>query len=247
MERLGYVRGIGQIVESCGNFYSCLSELYSCLSELYSAGADVITPEQELEARVRTAGKKDIGKSNGTFTACQAEYAKGEIPLLRLLRQGEGVLNLETAREVVEADKNNKYFSIDSTKEYEFSLKQFEEELSQGKRPWELSVLPLLSRDNFKITFKQKFYVLQFLTRNPKAEFKSKNKRINYFEFNGSKPIQTYLVNRDDVDTQTGTIIVPLWLSFLGCGSGFYARHVNLDFSGRVRWVLKETGEASRV
>ena len=106
---IAYVKGVGQVVETRKNFYDELLEFQE-------AGAKLITPSQEMKARIRTAGKENIGKSYGTWTTAGFDYAKAELPLLKL---NSRLLNPELARQAVEANRSNKYFSTQSTKEYE--------------------------------------------------------------------------------------------------------------------------------
>ena len=226
VEQIAYVKGVGQIVETCKNFYDELIEFQD-------AGARLITPSQEMKARIRTAGKEDIGKSYGTWTTTGFQHAKAELPLLKL---NSRLLNPELARQAVEANKGRKYFSTQSTKEYEQSLAQAEKE--KDREPWKKQILVLASRDNFDITPEENFEVLQFLARNPKLA-------DDYYEFNGSQPIMTYLVDKNTVDAQDGTLETQLWFGRLDYGSGFSGGG-GLYYDNNARGVLKSSAKPTR-
>ena len=113
------------------------------------------------------------------------------------------MLDLELARQAVEANIQGRYFSTNSTGEYEDSLKKAEAD--KNKEPWKRSVLALPSRANFNITKQENFEMLQFLAQNKELAKK-------YFDLNGSVPITTYLVDAGIVDAQEGTILTQLWL-----------------------------------
>ena len=224
--QIAYVQGVGQIVETRKNFYEELIEFQE-------AGARLITPSQEMKARIKTAGKEDIGKSYGTWTTTGFQSIKEELPLLRL---NSRLLNPKLARQAVEANRDNKYFSTQSTKEYEQSLTQAEKE--KDREPWKKQILVLPSRDNFDITPEENFEVLQFLARNPKlAE--------DYFKFHGSHPITTYLVDKNTVDAQDGTLETQLWFGRLDYGSGFSGGG-GLYYDNNARGVLKSSAKPTR-
>jgi len=226
VNQIAYVKGVGQIVETRKNFYEELIEFQE-------AGARLITPSQEMKVRIRTAGEKNIGKSYGTWTTVGFQSIKEELPLLRL---NSRLLNPKLARQAVEANRDNKYFSTQSTKEYEQSLTQAEKE--KDREPWKKQILVLPSRDNFDITPEENFEVLQFLARNPKlAE--------DYFKFHGSHPITTYLVDKNTVDAQDGTLETQLWFDGLGDRSVFSGDVRGLDYDG-ARGVLKSSAKPTR-
>ena len=227
--QIAYVRGVGQIVETRKNFYEELIEFQE-------AGARLITPSQEMKARIKTAGKEDIGKSYGTWTTAGFDYVKEQLPLLRL---NSRLLSPELAKQAVEANRNSKYFSTQSTKEYERSLTQAEKETKQGKEPWKKQVLVLPSRDNFSITPEKNFEVLQFLARAPKLA-------DDYFKFNGSQPITTYLVDKNTVDAQNGTLETQLWFDWLDGGSDFDGGSRDLGYGYGARGVLKSSAKPTR-
>ena len=171
------------------------------------------------------------------------QYAKEQLPLLKLRSR---LLNPNLAQQVVQVNRDRKYFSTSSTREYDKSQEQADKEEKSGIEPWKKQVLVLPSRDNFTITPKGNFEVLQFLSRNQNAEFSKGKGKVKYFEFNGSQPITTYLVNKDIVDAQNGTIETQLWLCRLGGGSELVGDSQNLDYADWARGVLKKTAEGGR-
>ena len=56
---LANIKGLGEIVQVCNNFYNKLQELKQ-------AGAKLISPRDEAYARIQTKGKENIGRSDGT-------------------------------------------------------------------------------------------------------------------------------------------------------------------------------------
>ncbi len=223
-----YVAGVGNVVLLGRDFYTNLLELER-------QGARVITPSQEIKARLRTQGKEDIGKDCGTYVTAGLEYIKEESPILRLMSR---LLKPELARQAVEANRQRSYFHTQTIKEYEQSAEQAEKEQKQGKKPWKKSVLVLPSRASFNITSNENLEVLQFLARSEKLARK-------YFEFNGSHPMKTYLLDNNTVDSQDGTLMTQLWIGDLDNGSVFVGNGRYFDYSRWVRGMLKRIGEAS--
>jgi hypothetical protein len=224
---LARVKGIGEVVEANTDFYNGLVALGK-------AGAHLITPRYEAKVRIATAGKKNIGRNCGTWTTAGFEYAKENLVLLRLQSR---LMDLQLAKQAVEANRQSKYFSSDA-QFYEESAKQAEKDKSEEPRKRKVLILP--SRTTFQITPKKNMEVLEFLLRDSKLAKK-------YFEFNGSNPITTYLIDPNTVDAKNGTLMTQLWLYGLvvgsrSCllGSGMY-----LDGGDGVRGVLPLTGEAS--
>ena len=74
---LATVKGVGRVVEVSRNFYDNLNALRENF-------AKVISGRQEAIARMETAGAENIGKSYGTYINSGFEYAKGQMPILRL-------------------------------------------------------------------------------------------------------------------------------------------------------------------
>jgi len=213
-----------RVIEAEGNFYDCLIALQE-------AGAKPITPRNEAYARMQTAESARIGKDRGTWTSAGFEYANKQ-PVL--LRAQSHLLNPELARQAVEVNRAGKYFSSKDIKFYEESMKQAEKDAS--KEPAKRQVLILPSRDNFSIAPKTNFEVLEFLL---------KDKAKKYFEFNGSNPIEMYLVDKKTVDAQNGTLMTQMWFRSLGGWSELIGDSRYLYNGNRVRGVLRQTGEAS--
>ena len=184
---LATVKGVGRVVEVSRNFYDNLNALRENF-------AKVISGRQEAIARMETAGTENIGRSYGTYLNSGFEYAKGQMPVLRLKSR---LLDPKLARLAVEANKQSRYFSTGDTQFYEESLKQAEKEVKEGREPWKRQVIVMLSRDLFAIKSDKNFDVLEFELRDPKLA-------KQYFEFNGSVPMDVYLVDKSTVDAQNG-------------------------------------------
>ena len=227
---LANVRGTGEVVEANTDFYNGLLALKE-------AGAHLITPRNEMRARMVTDGKENIGKGCGTWTAAGFEYAKRSDVLLRL---NSRLINPRLAEKVVEANRQRSYFSSTDTRFYDKTAEQAEQD--KNKAPEERKILILPSRTTFQITPQNNMEVLNFLLRSSELA-------KQYFEFNGSTPITTYLVNNDVVNSQDGTLMTQLWLCGRGGDdrSGLDGLSRDLDDSGRVHGVREsgQTGEAS--
>jgi len=100
--KVDYVPGIGQIVETQRDFYNELLDLDA-------DNAGLITPFQEMKARIRTREGKAIGRYYGTWTTAGFEYARDQLPLLKLKSK---LLNPDLAQQAVEANKNNIFQQI---------------------------------------------------------------------------------------------------------------------------------------
>jgi len=220
LKTIAYVEGLGEVVETCNNFYSELRQL--------DAGrARLISPRDEAYARLQTRGKEEenIGQDYGTRTSADFEYVKGEFPILRLKSR---LLNQALAKKAVEANKQGNYFHTETTKEYEQSLEEAEREVEQGLEPKERSVIVLPSRDRLLgITDKQNWEVLEAVL---------KDQAKPYFEFNG--PLNIYPFDKEIVDAQNGTIETLMVFGDFCHGSGFFGdRHFN--YVDRARGVRK--------
>ena len=218
---LATVKGVGRVVEVSRNFYDNLNALRENF-------AKVISGRQEAIARMETAGTENIGRSYGTYLNSGFEYAKGQMPVLRLKSR---LLDPKLARLAVEANKQSRYFSTGDTQFYEESLKQAEKEVKEGREPWKRQVIVMLSRDLFAIKSDKNFDVLEFELRDPKLA-------KQYFEFNGSNPMNVYLVDKSTVDVQDGTLLTQVWFWNLGNRSDVIGGSRFLSNAYRVRGVL---------
>ena len=126
MEKITYVKGLGNVMQSSGDFSANLKDI----------GRRIISPRDEAYARLATDGKENIGQSTGTWTSAGLEYAKGELPVFNPFSR---LLNLKLARQAVEANRAGRYFNTEARAEYDKSLKQ-----AQKKK----SALVLPSRDS---------------------------------------------------------------------------------------------------
>lgn len=222
---LADVKGLGRVVEAFGDFYSDLQQIQE-------AKAGLISPRDETYARLMTKEKENIGKEYGTWTCAGFEYAKGQSPIFRL---NSRLTEPEKAKLLVKVNRQGKYFHTESTREYEESLRQAEED--KDKEPVERNVIVLPSRDNFIMSDKENWEIYQAIL---------KEQAKPYFELNG--PIPFYLVDKDVVDSQNGTILTPLWFSSLDYRSGFngnYTFLVNLNF--RARGVLRSAEGTAKI
>ncbi len=179
VKTLANIKKLGNIVEVSGDFYSALQQLKE-------AGAELISPRDEAYARIATDRKEKIGRSYGTWTSAGFESAKDHFPLMRLSSR---LLNPELAKQAVEANRKESYFTTETPDEN-----------------WEI------------------------------AEFALKDKAREYFDIN-KNPITLYLVDKNIVDKQSGTLLTQLWFGFLDYRSDFYGNYRYLDDGSGARGV----------
>ena len=218
---IAYVKGLGEVVETAADFYSELKELKL-------GGARLISPRDEAYARLQTIGKDNIGEDDGTRTRAGFDYAKEQLPILRL---NSRLLNPALAKKAVKSNRANAYFHTETTEEYEQSLKQAEKDMS--KEPSKRSAVVLPSRDNFTMSDKENWEVLEAVLKD-QAE--------PYFKFNG--PITVYPVDKKVVDAQDGTIETVLWFRNLRNWSDFSGISWDLGNAYRARGV-RESAEGT--
>ena len=219
MSNIIQVEGLGEIVEVSGNYSDSLSRLAS-------QGAKLISPRDEAYARIRAGPKlKDIGKLDGTLTSAGFEYAEGELPLLNL---DSRLLSPELARLAVEANRQERLFSTDSTREYEESFEIAKED--EGKNPQERRVMVMPSKKTFGITQRENYEVLQFLLKDQADE---------YFRLNGLIQITTYLIDERNVPKK-GTALIQLLFSSFDYRSDLDGNNRSLHYNGRLRGVRSQ-------
>lgn len=211
---LADVENLGQVVELCNDFYSCLQSLKR-------KKADLISPRDEAYAGIHTSEKEDIGKSCGTWTTFGFEYAKDSQPLLR---RSSRLLDKKLAKLAVESNRNRKYFSTQTRQEYDDSLRQAEQDKRMSLSERQVLILP------HREVFEASSDILEFSLQDLAGE---------YYKFNGNNPIKVYPVNKDVVDSQDGTILTQLWFSRLGGRSDFGGNGRDLYVGGRARGVRR--------
>ena len=219
VKTLAYIKNL-EVRQSEGDFLKCLNE----------SARNIITPRDEAYVRLQTRDRENIGRRYGTWTSAGFEYVREQLPILRLESR---LLDLELARQAVEANKRGKYFHTSNTDEYEDSLKQAKKD--KNKKPSERKVIILPSRDDFTIKEKENWEVLETIL---------KDQAKPYFELNG--PIPLYFVDEETVDSQNGTLLTQLWFRYLVNRSGFDGYYWYLDYNVRAHWVFEKTSEAGR-
>lgn len=189
-----------------------------------------ISAEQLAKARMEK-GKEHSLSTNGSYTRHGFIYLKGENPLIAL---NSPLLDLRLAKQATQANREGKYFSTENEEVYEKFSKIAKEDAN--KEPEKRRVLISPSQQNFVISASDNADVL-------KGVFRSS--AIPYTDFLGY-PIQTYLVDKNTVNQQKGTLLTQMWLLRLSDGgrSGLVGSGRDFVYDVRVRGVSK-TGEAS--
>jgi len=212
------VKGLGKVVEVYGEFYTNLKELKK-------GGARLISPRDEAYARLQTRGKENIGQNLGTRTSAGFEYVKRQLPICRL---NSRLMDPILAKLASKVNRAGNYFHTDSTKNYEESLKQAEED--KNKEPIKRKVIILPSRSSFAMSPEENWEIFESIL---------KDQAKPYFEFTG--PINVCPVEKNIVDAQDGTILTGLWFRSIGGRSGLYGycgRNIG-NVNRKVRGVLK--------
>lgn len=220
---IAHVKGLGQIVEVC-------SEYHMELQQLMESGARLISPRDEAYTRLYTRNKEAIGIVYGTRTTGGFEYAKGQLPILRIHSR---LNDLKLAKLAVIANKKRNYFHTKSTEEYEESMKEAEKD--KNKDPEDRNVIVLPSRDAFMISDKQHWEIYEAVL---------KDQAKSYFEYNG--PIPVYPIEKETVDSQRGTILNVLWFRSFEGQSIFYGFSRNLNHDDRARGVFNDDTENTK-
>lgn len=217
------IKGLGDIVE-------VVSDYYTELQQLRDSDAMLISPRDEAYVRLYTRKKEKIGTVYGTRTTAGFEYVRGQFPIFRVYSR---LNDLKLAKLAVNANKRRVYFHTKSTKDYEESLKEAEQD--KNKEPKKRNVIILPSRDSFIITKKRNWEIYESILKD-QAE--------SYFKYNG--PITVYPIEKSTVDAQNGTILNVLWFRSFEGGSILYGFSRNLNHDDRARGILRESSENIR-
>ena len=218
---LGYVKGLGYVEESYGDW----------LTNIVESRGKIISPRDEAYARLQTQATEKIGQSYGTQTSAGFEYAKDQLPIVRLHSR---LLEKAMAERAVAANKNGNYFCTPTTKEYEASLKEAEKEMKKDPKDWNVFTFP--SPDSITISDKEHWNLYQAFL---------KDQATPYFELNG--PITVHHVSKNVVDARNGTLLSYLWFGSLDSRCGFVCDDCFIDFNYETRWVSrKETAEGTQ-
>jgi hypothetical protein len=189
-----------------------------------------ISAEQLANARMKK-GKRHSLSTNGSYTRHGFVYLRGEAPLIAL---DSPLLDLRLARKATQANRDENYFSTDDGEVYEKFSNIAKEDAN--KEPERRRVLVLPNQKNFMISASDNTDVLKGVFRGS---------AIPYVDFLGY-PIQVYLVDKNTVNQQKGTLLTQMWLFRLGgdCGSGLNGNYRFLYCGYWVRGVSK-TGEGT--
>lgn len=195
-----FVEMLGEVVHSRGSLIGNRMDLRGRL----------ITPRDEAFARIHTAGKGDIGKTDGTRVALEVDYLPGEPPVLSRY----DTLNPDFVDEVIEANIWGEYYCSESKDRYGEKRKLADTEANQ-EIPFPERTAITLPSYNFHMTLKINYEVLEFILQDLGR---------SYFEKNNKVPINFYPLDKKVVDGSqpskltnlNGTIVVPfLWFRSL--------------------------------
>lgn len=223
------VKGLGIIATSDGDLYENVEDLKG----------RIITVRNEACARIKTAGKENIGKTEGTRVSILGIYLKEELPVW----QRKLIFPKNLAKLLVNANSKNKYYSTGSTKEYEQARKNADAEEKGGVAPEERSAIVLPSKEVFEMSLSKNRNQLDFILQDLAEQ---------YLQLNGH-PIKFYPIDAGIVDgTQPdlltkpyGTIQNYMWFGgldgrseLLGCDGVAY-------YDDWARGVFKKSAEGT--
>ena len=218
-------------VEGVGKILGVDAPFDEALASLKTEGVKYPISARDLAYSRIQKGKRSSLSTNGSYTKEGFLYAKDSPVLVSL---ASPLLNLGLAREATQANRNGSYFSTQDIQIYDKAMTQAEKD--KNKSPEKRKVLILPSRNNFSISATENFDVLQGLLKD-QAE--------KYLEFNG-QDIPVYLVDKNTVDSQKGTLLTQLWFRDLDSGSVLIGNGRNLDYSDRVRGVRVSGAEGTQ-
>ena len=223
-------------VEGLGEIYRLNIPFDQALESLKEFGIKTPTSARELAYSRIKEGRMSSLSSNGSYTREGFLYLKDEPILLAL---NSPLLDLELARQAVEANKKGNYFLSDS----KIYIEQKEiAENDKSKKPEQRSVLILPKRENYNIP-------ITAFNEDELTLFLFKDKAEDYGMFlreNKINEIPVLLVDKNYVDSQEQSVLTQLWLRGLDGRSGLDGYDRGLDYSGRVRGVFEKAGEAGR-
>jgi len=226
-----YVDGVGEFPTSVGDLATNVQELRGRLT---SVSNDAYT-------RIVTAGKQDVGKTEGTRVSMIINYLKGEKPVL--LKQERFPIGL--ARKLIEANSKKRYYSTNSEKAYETAIKTAEQENKQGIEPKKRTAIICPSRIDFSMSPDENKSHYEFVFGDMAYENKE-NRGLSYFQLNKG-PITFCPIDVGTVDSINGAIQNYLWFRSLDNGSVLIGSYRNANYCiGRARGALKRTHEAGR-
>ena len=204
------VKGLGIVAQSDGNLYTNAKDLKG----------RIISIEDEARARIQTAGKENIGETEGTRAAVELTYIKNDIPVAVKYDK----LSQTIAKRAVEANSKNKYLCTNSTERYDINRKIADKEEKSGIPDIERTAI-VLPRDDFNMSPLENSSQFNFFFEDM-AEEEGKN---SYFNLNKKVPVHVYLINKsitdgkkgsDVLENLNGTIIVPyMWFGGLDARS----------------------------
>jgi len=222
------VRGLGEI-------YSVKGSFNEALESLREFGINAPTSVREL-AYARINSEELSLRFFGSYTSGGFLYLKNE-PVLVALESP--LLDLELAKQAVEANKKGNYFTtnISVYKKYRGQAEQ-----DKNKSPQERNVLILPNTKTFSISTNS-------FNENELALFLFKNQTENYGNLlrkNKISEIPIWLVDKSYVDSKEESVLTLLWFSNFDGGSDLGVSG-DLYCYGRVRGMFEKTLEEGRV
>lgn len=223
------IKGLGKILRAGAPFDESLEDLKA-------KGVKVITSRDLAYARINNSTSSLSG--NGSYTREGCIYGKNQAPLVIM---NSPLLNQKLAVQATEANRQGNYFQLQDKKRFEGYLRQADKD--SKVEPEKRKVLTLPSRTNFTISPTQNWDIARAVFKDQAEAY------FNYLGRNKIDSITFYTVNPSTVDNSENPIATQSWLYGLGGvdGSGMVGNGRDLDIGDRVRGVLSETSEASRV
>jgi len=210
-----YVEGLGEVATSVGDLSTNVKDL----------NGKLISVRDDAYSRIHA----NVGQAEGTRVSMIVNYLKGENPIL--VKQDKFPVRL--AKELVIANRQGRYFSTGSEKQYEQSAKLAEKEVKSGIAPADRKAILCPSRAVFSMSPSENPEHLAFVFEDVAAEYYKKNKQ----------PIKFYPIDSQIVDETNGTIQNYTWFSGLDGESVLLGSGRDPDFCvGSARGVRGGSG-----
>ena len=205
----------------------------SLLKREFFNGLRISTPREEMDLRISSYEKSNIGLHDGLWTSATLISGMKRKSLLTLSFKEiicEYLVGF-SEKEFVFFSKNcdKGYFTTKNLDTYKLFYKKAKNDLEKSVSKRENIILP--SSEDFFITKDENFYVLEFLAR-------SKKRAEEYFNLNGEEPIKFGLIKKELVNSSTQTVLNQVWFSSIESGSKLSGNR-NLKYIGNLRCMKK--------
>ena len=220
LEFIGYIKGLGEIAR----IYAPFDKQLIALKE-----AGIKYP---ISVRDTAYIRLNNGPKEGTRT-CHAPLYYQKSPVV-LAMKSPLVTDLEMAKQAVDAHRNNKYFFTEDGSLYEKFHKIAEKDKSKSPEKRRAVIFPI--RDTYRL--QKGNNISETLFQDTEDDY------FNEFVKNG---LTFYLINKEIVDSQKGTLVNYLWFDSPDSESDLDGNGRILNYGSRAFGVSRSRGHAEGV